>query len=648
MLIAIHAVLGFLALQVFLPLAVVVAAIGKSWFPEYWLKAHWKLQVYLVVPTTVITIILSGIAAGVNPDKAKDVWDKHRVMGFVLLSVIVLQCGAGLLTHKLRLRKERFAVEHGLPDPPPKRRLINWIHIAVGIFLLSVGGLQVTWGFGEYESHLGEPVPRWVEIVHYVIAGIPVLLATPFILVRGVMRMRDGHSFAAAFFASPSPEPSYPPPPRQLFLGTSSYLDESYGPGGLVFDADKDGVGHEYAKGAGADGRMRVQGTHDRNGASEASYWPGATTREEYEADVQSHRDSRSFAGFSMAPSVVSTAYDPPPSTEEHSALLSAAEPMGHVVPAASASDESARPSQPAPPVPATYPPSAPPPALPPMSPLYSSASPTPSALFSSTNAPPAVPPLPASFSPRLSFMPFAGSDAAHPPPENHRHSAASSLHSLVPPTAAAGQLPPLSSPKEGEGKSASPIVLVPSPPPPPPALAPAAPMHGRAPSVATVSSTQALCGGDPAPPVPPLPTDVAATESPTVQRHQSVEGKIESVVSDPAVPAIALPLPEEEENDDAHSVASNDDVPLTVIAGGGRDSESTRLMDELERELTISTMRTGRSKFSFHAAEAEADAAGGDTESKEDDEPEKEKEEKGKAADAMSVASGMWMGSGM
>lgn len=49
------------------------------------------------------------------------------------------------------------------------------MHMALGIGLLTVGGLEVTWGFSQYEERVGEPVPTWVVVVHWMC--VPCFLA---------------------------------------------------------------------------------------------------------------------------------------------------------------------------------------------------------------------------------------------------------------------------------------------------------------------------------------------------------------------------------------------------------------------------------------------------------------------------------------
>lgn len=45
--------LGVLAFQIIAPAAAIVAAVGKGWSDGLWFRMHWKMQVYVTVPTVV-------------------------------------------------------------------------------------------------------------------------------------------------------------------------------------------------------------------------------------------------------------------------------------------------------------------------------------------------------------------------------------------------------------------------------------------------------------------------------------------------------------------------------------------------------------------------------------------------------------------
>ncbi|EGU11593.1 Proteophosphoglycan 5 [Rhodotorula toruloides ATCC 204091] len=480
-LIALHGMLGFLAFQVVAPAAAIVAAVGKGWSNGLWFRMHWKIQVFVTVPTVTLAITVAVIAASMD-DRTR-VYDKHRTTGFVLLGVLILQLALGYYAHSRHQAVTTFATSSGLPAPPPKRRVANWLHMGVGVGLLTVGGLQVMWG----------------------LAGVPPLIVTPYILIRGIKRLRAGHSFTESFFSTPPSSQPYQPP-RKLFLGTSTYIDEAYAPGAeTVLDADadveKDGVGHEYAKGKGVDGRVQVE-----------SSWPGAATRKEYEHEVQSSIGHGSVVGSTIGGESTYDDYRDRREEEEVS-LIKRAAPIARL-PSPGADEDEGRP----------------------------------------TVSPPSVGEN-LTFSPRLSFTPFAGPDVINPPTLTLATSPSPALST----TEAVLRDQP-----DGEGQSAKTPTLVPTPP-----------LPSSAQDKADVRAT------DTASPAPQLTSDGVLF---TVERRPSQVAKVEGEASNQEVKPAAQEETVVEEDED-------DDVILAD------DSESTRLMDELERELTISPMRSGRSR---------------------------------------------------
>ncbi|BGO93746.1 Deoxycytidine monophosphate (dCMP) deaminase [Rhodotorula toruloides] len=539
-LIALHGMLGVLAFQVVAPAAAIVAAVGKGWSNGLWFRLHWKIQAMVTVPTVTLAVVVVVIAASM--DDCARVYDKHRTTGFVLLGVLILQLALGYYAHSRHQAVTSFATSSGLPAPPPKRRAANWLHMGVGIGLLTVGGLQVMWGFEEYKEFAGKSVPG--------LAGIPPLIVTPYILIRGIKRLRAGHSFAESFFSTPPSSQPYQPP-RKLFLGTSTYIDEAYAPGAeTVFDADadfeKDGVGHEYAKGKGVDGRVPVE-----------SSWPGAATREEYEQEVQSSIGHGSVVGSTIGGESTYDDYRDRREEEEVS-LIKRAAPIARF-PSPGAEEDEARPTYP--PSAAYDPPAPPPPTLPPLPPVSSTFSPRPT--LPTSVSPPSVGEN-LTFSPRLSFMPFAGPNAINPPALTLATSPSPALST----TEAVLRNQP-----DGEGQSAKTPTLVPTPPLPP-----------------SEQEKTASRGGETATPAPQLTSDGVLF---TVERRPSQVAKVEGEASKQEVKPAAQEAPVVKEEED------EDDVILAD------DSESTRLMDELERELTISTTRSGRSR-AVPAEEAE------------------------------------------
>lgn len=423
--------------------------------------------------------------------------------------------------------------------------------------------------------------------------------------MRGLLRMRRGQTFAQAFFGRDQPEPYQPP--RRMFLNTSDYLEQAQalGPGN---DPEKDEVGTSYEKGHGADGRLRVD--------SQAPNWPGAATREEYEHEVAStvgHGSIVSSTGYDEGSLYDYAASNSSPVVsharrvvieEEKSSLLSSAAPMGSSGGLGHEKEQSAAgqgggggPSQ----IPyrlpctsPTYPPPAPaqvfvpPPMLPPIEPISSPPAPPRTASMASRIA------KFSSFSPRLAFMPFSGSTPAGMPTPTETPSNYSG--SVVSAGSGATTLFVYEEPAQAS------TVFVPSPPPVPP----------RPTAYTPVSS---------------IATDLAVEDdsvtprkdiTPTLTRAVSSAAQIEDADADAAdgtqSPASVIELAQQPKlqleltNPDPPS--DQEDGAVTAKSPFADDSESLRLMDELERELTISTTRSGRRARADASPEAGDDTA--------------------------------------
>ncbi|GAA6060236.1 hypothetical protein JCM10212_003476 [Sporobolomyces blumeae] len=601
-----HGIVGFLALQVFAPMAVVIASVGRSWGP-IWYKLHSRIHAWIVFPSTVLCVSLA--AASTTYEKTV-VMDKHKILGFVLLGGIVLQMLVGFWAHYAQKQKERYRESDELV--PPKRRISNWIHIALGLALLTFGGLQVTWGVGEYTGLVGQ-VPTWIQIVHFAVAGVPVALVTPFVLVRGFLRMRRGQTFAQAFFDRPITPRNYVPP-RKLFLGSSSYIEEAYATahngGDGKGEEGESLVGHAYSKGRGVDGRLRVEG--------DEADWPGAKTREEYETSVELAR-RRQNASTSLETGSTAS-YDHVPydaAVEESTSLVSRAAPMA--TQQVDSAPSTIRPS---------YPPTSPPatfaPFIAPDAPAFpsSSLSPVPLPVFSrALHTPP-----PPAMSPRLAWMPFAGGVPVHHRPRadtvgSHDLSSHGTTNS-----SSTMPVPRIQS-VEAEGEGEHKVVVVPTPPP---AYDVSSRDGDHQVSVADslISKPVAVRDGDSDP--------AASTTSPGVTRHTSIVGEIVGLPRQSAGTLLEAST-EEPGRDGGRERAEADDSELYELHN---DSESTRLMDELERELSISasSTRTGRSRRTtgtvdgFVGNEGEADPEGSSgVESEVDERTKLEREQSGK-----------------
>lgn len=437
------------------------------------------------------------------------------------------------------------------------------------------------------------------------VAGLPVLIVTPFVLIRGILRLRRGASFTEAFFTpfhSSSSSltargSSSQQPPRKLFLNSATYLSAP------VFDVDLEnekadgGVGHAYGRGPGAEGRMRVD-------SLASSTWVGAATREEYEAEVASSRGARtdsvvgsSAASFRSWTTIVGGDYPQAEGVPEDTAAKPSQAAAAARPPAASQPYDSA-------PVPATYPP-------------------PPVCVSDLVTTTPSLPPLPAIFSPVSSTPPAAAPAPAHP------LSTASAIASPLSPRLS---FMPFPGP-------------VPAHPPPPPTVS-----SSPAPSALTASSGthEAHDGASPAAASPVLVREPLEGRD----RHGSFAGQI---VDAPVVAKAdrLLPLPGEPGSpssvdtrrtgavEHGHGTEEEDDDDGTSARD---DAESTRLMDELERELTISSVRSGRSARPDAAAEEGAAGVQANEEKRQEQGEEKEVEDEQTQLER--EQSGKWFGS--
>ncbi|GAA5906776.1 cytochrome b561 domain-containing protein [Sporobolomyces salmoneus] len=458
----VHAVCGALAFQVFAPIAVVIASIGRSW-GEIWFKLHYRLQLF---------VFAIGLGASATTYDTKNLMDKHKVLGFVLIGITILQVIVGAWAHLAqKIKREKAKGDETLVN---KRRTANWVHIVLGLGILSAGGLQVTWGLAEWDRLVGT-VPS--------LASIPIFIVTPFVLIRGALRMRRGQTFAQAFFDRPPTPTTQYVPPRKLFLGSSSYRT-------LAQNEDKDEE-------------------HESLVAREIG-WVGPTTREEYETSLRS-RDSTTHTFTSDG-----CLFD---AVSEDQASIS--QPPTVV------------------PSPSIYPPS-PSVGTPYIRPEIPTSSMSPLSLPILTPPPP---PSTAAVSPRLAFMPFSGSTAVHD--RTSTHEAVSSP--LTPQSSAPPSI-------RSDIANIHEVVVVPTP-------SPASTLESPRP-VSVSTSAAAICDGD---------VHTLEPSRPPIARHSSMTGVIVSKDSatDPSLEA-TVEVEEEEEEDDTG------------------DAESTRLMDELERELSV------------------------------------------------------------
>lgn len=357
------------------------------------------------------------------------------------------------------------------------------------------------------------------------LAGVPVAIVTPLILVRGLLRMRRGQSFAQAFFDRPG-TPSKYVPPRKLFLGGSSY--RTLGQDDEKMEEQERFVGHGHPNDDLYDG--------GRPSRSETG-WTGPATRAEYEASIANSR----LRNSTDSKQTINPSYGER-QNEEKQGLLDFAAPLAGSVSLVKDTSSQYRASG------STYPPTAT------ISAPFFSASPSPlptttvSPLTLPSLSPPPPPPATSlthsSVSPRLAFMPFSGSGVVHP--------GSATTPSVTSPSIISS--PSMQAERQVvEVCSSLPVT------------------QGLDRPDSSSSSAAAVCAG--------------SSNVPTVTRHASMAGEIGQV--------------KEDERDSSHLSSTVEETGTEIEDDGMSvlfdDSESTRLMDELERELSVSSTRSRR-----------------------------------------------------
>ena len=127
-------------------------------------KSPAQLQAFAVAPLTVLTVILGAVGSSLGDGGGLD---RHGSLGLVILCMAWIQLGVGFSAHAEQLTKsppkEQFP-QHQPPDQA-ERSFLDYIHIFLGITLLTLSGLQVTWGlYGEYTA---KPIEPWILVIHW-------------------------------------------------------------------------------------------------------------------------------------------------------------------------------------------------------------------------------------------------------------------------------------------------------------------------------------------------------------------------------------------------------------------------------------------------------------------------------------------------
>ncbi|KAM0755574.1 hypothetical protein T439DRAFT_6695 [Meredithblackwellia eburnea MCA 4105] len=133
-----HAVCGALAWLFFAPVAVLIGRLGRSCI---WMPWHWSFQVFFTTPLTVTAV---GIAVYTQIKQGSTIsWDAHKILGISLLIILFVQEAIGLWIHLARMHAKPKERKNGRPFG-------NWLHIVLGLSVITAGFIQVRLGLKEF------------------------------------------------------------------------------------------------------------------------------------------------------------------------------------------------------------------------------------------------------------------------------------------------------------------------------------------------------------------------------------------------------------------------------------------------------------------------------------------------------------------
>jgi Eukaryotic cytochrome b561 len=117
------------------PAAVLVARLGRH-LQGTWLKLHQWVQVIVTFAFTVAAVVVAVVAS--NEPAARHTSAGHKILGFALLVVFLVQLVLGWIIH------------HLFTPSRTKRPVRNIAHMGLGILLVLLGFGTVGSGFGTY------------------------------------------------------------------------------------------------------------------------------------------------------------------------------------------------------------------------------------------------------------------------------------------------------------------------------------------------------------------------------------------------------------------------------------------------------------------------------------------------------------------
>ncbi|TDL27428.1 hypothetical protein BD410DRAFT_714470 [Rickenella mellea] len=207
-----HAILSVIGFLFILPLGALVARWGRT-FTTRWFNYHWISQVVFSIPVVIVGWALGPLA--VAGQGKGHVNDAHKILGFLLLPLYLLQLCLGSFIHFVKPQNGRL-------HPPP-----NFVHAAFGIVIIGLAFFQVRTGFSvewtqvtKHGIDLDLVSNIWIAWVIF----LPLLYFFGFVLLKRQLKSERTTVFTG--IDSPPPYSVQEPTPASS-TGIRSLLDRS-------------------------------------------------------------------------------------------------------------------------------------------------------------------------------------------------------------------------------------------------------------------------------------------------------------------------------------------------------------------------------------------------------------------------------------
>ncbi|GJN91585.1 hypothetical protein Rhopal_004608-T1 [Rhodotorula paludigena] len=197
-----HGICGAATWAVIAPLGVLWTRFGRT-APRLFPLHFWQQGLL----TTLLTLMTVGLAfwAVSSKESSTSTTHPHKLIGWIFVAAVLLQDGLGAWTH----------ASHG--PPGTGRKIQGWLHIVLGVALISIGFFQVHLGMERY----GVP-DGFLTYAYYGLVAVFVLLyggSLLFGLVQSYPSAPSSHDYALwlALNAAAQPHAGAPPSARASF-----------------------------------------------------------------------------------------------------------------------------------------------------------------------------------------------------------------------------------------------------------------------------------------------------------------------------------------------------------------------------------------------------------------------------------------------